>query len=103
MAGERYYWDANAFLGFLKEGKGRVEMCRQVLEAGERGEIQIITSSLTLVEVVHIKGRIRMDADDEEKMRAMFEKRYLILMDVNRRISESARQLIWQDSIKITA
>lgn len=95
MKPKRFYWDANSFLAFLKEEEGRVENCRQILHAAERGDIQIVTSALTLTEVVHIKGRIRMDAKDEELISGMFEKDFVI-MDVDRRIAEHARQLLWQ-------
>lgn len=93
-----YYWDSGAFLAFFNEELGRVKHCRQVLEAAERGEIRIITSALTLTEVVHIKGRQRMDEQKESIIRDYFEKKYIILIDVNRKIAEFARKLIWKNS-----
>ena len=71
------------------------------MEAGERGEIKIITSALTLTEVVYIKGRQKMTKKDEDLIQGWFEKPFIILMDVDRRIAERARQLIWQhESLK---
>lgn len=96
MKAKRYYWDSAAFLAFLKEEEGRVGNCRQVLYSAEREEIQIVTSALTLTEVVHIKGRIRMDAKDEALISGLFEKDYIVIVDVDRRIAEHARQLLWQ-------
>ena len=65
MSSPRFYWDANAFLSFFQETPGQFALCRQVLEAGERGEATIVTSALTLTEVVHLKGRVKMTSKDE--------------------------------------
>ena len=101
MIPQKVYWDANPFLSFFQAIPNQMDACRQVLEAGERGEIKIVTSALTLTEVVYIKGRQKMTKKDEDLIQGWFEKPFIILMDVDRRIAERARQLIWQhESLK---
>src|SRR5438874_2732118 len=97
MSKLRIYWDAVSYLAFLKAENGRVGICRQVLDAGDRGEIEIATSTLTLIEVVHLKGRPKMTASDETAIRDLFERPSMVLIDANRHIAEMARQLIWQN------
>lgn len=97
MKPPKYYMDAGVFLALFNDEAERVKQCKQVLKAGERGEIQILTSSFTLVEVIHIKGREKLNKDKEEAISAFFENDYIVLVDVTRNLAESARQLIWQN------
>lgn len=49
---------------------GRVENCRSVMYAAERSELRIITSALTLTEVIKIKGKEGMLASAEDRIKA---------------------------------
>ena len=51
------YWDSNAFLGWLAEEPDKIDYCRPVIEAAEAGSVRILTSALTIAEVLWIKGR----------------------------------------------
>ena len=51
------YWDSNAFLGWLAEEPDKIGHCRPVIEAAEAGNVRILTSALTIAEVLWIKGR----------------------------------------------
>lgn len=77
-----------------------MENCRQVLHSAEGGEIKIVTSALTLTEVVHIKGLVPMDAKDETTIEDVFQKDCIVIVDVDRRIAEFARQLVWKHGVK---
>ena len=50
------YWDANVFLGWLKDEADKVDYCRPVIEAANAGKIKIVTSALTITEVLWMKG-----------------------------------------------
>lgn len=43
---QKVYWDANAFLGFLKGEKDRVAACNRVIQAAKNGEVKIWSSSI---------------------------------------------------------
>ncbi len=77
----------------------RVENCKSVLYAAERGELRIVTSALTLTEVIKIKGKA-LSADAEDRIRAFFEHEWLIVRDVDRFIAEQARDFIWKHNLQ---
>ena len=96
MSIQRRYWDSTAFIAFFAEEEGRVDLCQGVLDAAERDEVEIVTSALTLSEVVHIRGRERLDAELEDQLVAFFEQPYIIIVDLIRDVSENARELLWR-------
>jgi predicted nucleic acid-binding protein len=99
MSLPRRYWDANCFLGWFLAEPDKVEACKPVVEAAEAGEIQIVTSAMTLTEVIKLKGHPSLPAAQEETIRLFFENPFLIIVNVDRLVGEYARQLIWQHSV----
>lgn len=83
---------------FNKEA-GRLDKCQSVLFAAERGELRIVTSALTLTEVIKIKGK-PITADKEDRIRAFFEHEWIIVQNVDRFIAEQARDFIWKYSLQ---
>lgn len=47
----RVYWDANVFLSYVNEYADRVQEIEALLEEGKRGEIELLTSTVSVVEV----------------------------------------------------
>ena len=82
MSIQRRYWDSTAFIALFAEEEGRVDLCQGVLDAAERDEVEIVTSALTLSEVVHIRGRERLNAELEDQLVAFFEQPYIIIVDL---------------------
>ncbi len=78
---------------------GRLEHCQSVLYAAERGEFRIVTSALTLTEVIKIKGKA-IKAEAEDQIRAFFEHEWIIVRDVDRFIAEQARDFIWKHNLQ---
>jgi predicted nucleic acid-binding protein len=73
-----------------------VPLCREVIRAAERGEIQIVTSAVALTEVIKLnKGPIEIPKQAEEQIKGFFKQEYIIVVQVTRSIAESARSLIW--------
>lgn len=79
---------------------GRVENCKSVMLAAERGELRIVTSALTLTEVIKIKGKESLKPNVEDTIRAFFEHEWIIVRDVDRFIAEDARDLIWKHGLQ---
>lgn len=92
----RRYWDACAFLGLLAEEPDKIDECNSVIRAAEKGEVRLITSAVTLTEVIKIKGSPRLKEEDEEKIRKYFENSYITVVNADRPLAEDARHLIWQ-------
>ena len=84
---------------FNKEA-GRVENCLSVMYAAERGELRIITSALTLTEVIKIKGKETLLASAEDHIKAFFEHEWIVVRDVDRFIAEQARDFIWKHKLQ---
>ena len=100
MTFERRYWDSDCFLGWLQAEDGKVEPCRHVLNVAARGELEIITSALTIAEVLHIPGRQPIPADKRQQVIDFFKRSYIIPMSITRRIAEESRDLVWDHGIE---
>jgi hypothetical protein len=100
MAADRRYWDSNAFLGWLNGEKDKVDSCEGVLNAAEEGRIEIVTSAITLTEVIKLKGEKPIPKDKEQMIRDFFEQPWILVREVDRFIAEDARQLIWAHGVK---
>ena len=94
------YWDSNAFLGWLAEESDKVDYCRPVIEAAEAGRVRILTSALTIPEVLWIKGQDRISADSAAKVEAFFRHEWIVIRELDRFIAEDARALVWSHNVK---
>ena len=90
------YWDSDCFLGWLAEEPDKVSDCQSVIRAAEAGDLRIVTSSLTLVEVVKLKSRTPLPPEKEVVIRSFFEHSYIVIRQLDRRTAERARELIWK-------
>lgn len=95
-----HYWDACTFLAYLKGEPDKVDACVAVLEHAKQGKIKIVTSSISLVEVIKLKGKSPIPKDQEDKIKKFFQHKWIILQDVERKTSEFARDLIWEYGLK---
>jgi predicted nucleic acid-binding protein len=89
------YWDSCAFIGLLKAEEDKIEVCREIVHQAARGESRIVTSALTFIEVVHLGSRHEITSQDEERLSAFFEHDYISVINVDRRVGELARRLLW--------
>jgi predicted nucleic acid-binding protein len=95
-----YYWDSSVFIAFLNDEvqDNRGENVEQFLDEAEAGDVFIITSSFTLVEVIKLKGQNPIQFTASKKLTEFFEKDYFRFVDATRKITASARDLIWTHS-----
>lgn len=100
MSVEKIYWDSDCFLGHFKADDGKAEKCDGVLQRAERGEVLIVTSALTLAEVLWMRGGPRLSEDKALIVRKFFRKTFIRVYNVSRKISESAQDLVWDHDIK---
>ena len=94
------YWDSNAFLGWLAEEPDKLEYCRSVIRAAEAGKVGILTSALTIAEVLWIRGQNRIPADSATKVEAFFKHQWIVVRELDRFIAEDARALVWNHNVK---
>lgn len=94
------YWDSVTFLGWLGEEPDKVPDCRPVLEAAEAGTVTLVTSALTIAEVLWPKGHKKIPAEHARKIEAFFRHSWIIVRELDRFIAEDARELVWNKNIK---
>lgn len=92
----RRYVDSDVFLGWLKNEPDKVEECRTVIRGAEEGLIVLVTSSLTLTEVIKLGPGREILETDQQKVVDFFKHEWIIVRLLDRRIAEYARQLIWK-------
>lgn len=96
---ERRYWDSNCFLAWLQGEEGRDDKCQAVLDLAGRGEIEIVTSVLTLAEVLRLRPRDALPTERRAAVENLFNRQYIRTLMLTRRIAETARDLVWDHGI----
>ncbi|OGI00185.1 MAG: hypothetical protein A2Y25_00360 [Candidatus Melainabacteria bacterium GWF2_37_15] len=92
---EQVYWDSSVFLGWFLNENDRVEKCKAGIELAQKEKLIILTSAITLTEVIKIKGQKPLQSEQEEEIKKIFEYEYIKLINIDRYIAEDARHLIW--------
>lgn len=72
MTLELIYWDSDAFLGWFQEEAGKVDLCQGTIERSKTGEVVVVTSTLTLAEVLWMRGGPRIPEEKADKVRRFF-------------------------------
>jgi predicted nucleic acid-binding protein len=94
-------WDSSCWSAHLGREPGRVDRTRSVINAAESGDLRIVTSALALIEVIKLKSREPLPPEKEPTIRAFFKQPYIIIREVDRRVGELARDLIWTHRIPV--
>lgn len=100
MTVEKIYWDSDAFLGWFQGEEGKVEQCDGVIQRAERGDVLIVTSALTLAEVLWMRGAPKVSKDKATLVKKFFRRSYIRVYNVSRKIAEAAQELVWDNSIR---
>jgi predicted nucleic acid-binding protein len=98
----RVAWDSCTWIAHIQrerilgaDGKTVIEdrsaMCRPVLDAAERGVIEIVVSAIALVEVL---ARNRTSGIDDQRVRDFFDNDYILLVNVDKHLGDFARRLM---------
>ena len=100
MTIEIIYWDSDAFLAWFQEEAGKVELCEGTLDRASKGELVIVTSTLTLTEVLWKRNGPKIAQDKADLIRRFFRRSYFKLRNVTRAVAESAQDLVWSNNIR---
>ena len=96
---ERVYWDSDCFLGHLQGEEGKVDSCQQVLQAAKDGGLLIVTSALTLAEVLAVKNKEKIPKEIKDSVINFFANDYISVRNLDRKIAEIAREIVWDNGI----
>lgn len=99
MPAEIRYWDSCCFIAYLADEDG-ADGCDEVLNAARAGSLRIVTSMLTLAEVVKLKKHKPIPIEDQTKLDDAFKPSYLHLRNVDRATAALARSLVWAEDIE---
>ena len=90
----RRYWDSCNFISLIAEDEAdRAEICQRILEDAGAGKLVIVTSTLTIAEVIRMRGKPMLTEDEEATISNFFLHSYILMYDVTRVVAENARQL----------
>ena len=96
MSIDKVYWDSDCFLALLKAETDKIDKCKGTIEKAEKGELLIIASAITLIEVIKMKGKQLIKREAEKKIRAFFDNAFISIRNVDREIGIIARDLLWK-------
>src|SRR5207244_9010000 len=85
------YWDTATFLGWLSEEPDKVPETKPVLDAAEAGNVMLVTSALTIPEVLWLKGHSKIPAPDANKVEAFFKHGWIVVRELDRLFAKEAR------------
>lgn len=97
------YWDTGPFLALLKNEAHRMADVAPIIEAAEAGAVRLVTSGVTLVEVVKLDQKlapVEVPPEDAEKIRRYFLRSYISIRTFDRPTATIARQLIWDHGLQ---
>lgn len=97
---DKIYWDSNAFLAWLQNETGREAACKDTLDAARRGDFLIVTSALTLAEVLWLRGAPRLAEDKADILNGFFRRSCIRLVNLDRRIAQRAQRLVWESKVR---
>ena len=92
MPPPRRLWDSSVIIGFLAGDENVLEHCQLIVEQAERGELEIVVSTLAAAEVAYLEGY--SDEDSEDMIREFFGRDYIVLVAVDARMAAVARGLV---------
>lgn len=99
MSIDRRYWDSDCFLGWLQAEPDKESQCREVLEAADDGNVLIVTSALTIAEVLALKNAAPIPVAERTKVEAFFRSPYIVIRNITRRVAEQAREYVWDNGV----
>lgn len=95
---KRYYWDSCAFLGLLNGEANKRRELEIVYSAAKRGEAEIWTSAITLVEVNHLASEAGtpkpFPPENDDIIAALLEQPFIKIVPVDLETGREARKLL---------
>jgi predicted nucleic acid-binding protein len=90
------YWDSCVFIHALQRTPQWEPMLAAIVRAAQSGDVHIVTSALTLVEV----ARSGDTGTDDAVIRGLFQNPYIIVRELDRGTATSARQIVRDHGLK---
>lgn len=88
----RHLWDSCVIIDYLAGRPEVAEACKKIIAQAERGELEIVVSSIATIEVAYLKGSA--DQDSEARIRELFGRNYIVPVAIDVRVALLARHLV---------
>jgi predicted nucleic acid-binding protein len=102
---DRIYWDSCAYINYLEGGHVLADPMELIMEDWGKGLVTIVTSSLTIAEVLYVRCSDQLKRTDrtrEKDIEALFNPptgSRLLLVELSRLTAFKARDLVWNSGI----
>lgn len=90
---EVWYWDSCVLLGVLKKETDKIHVLSRLLYEADAGGAQIVLSAWSLFEVINLGSST--DEKSERVIRDFLRRSCFRVVNLDRRIAESGRELMW--------
>lgn len=97
---DRIYWDSCVFIDCLQRTASRINVLLEIIEVATRGQVKIVTSALSIAEVVSICSTRPVPVSEANKIKCFFENRFILLQQVDRATAELAADIGRQHKIR---
>ena len=104
-----WYWDSCVLLGLLKAEADKISDLEQMILDADDGKASILFSAWSFLEVLWLRGSnepMAMTPDDEKLVQQFMMRSCFKIRNLDRKIAEDSRQLIWdckQKDIRLSA
>jgi predicted nucleic acid-binding protein len=89
------YWDTCLFIEILqKDNQERFEACEEMRAKAEKGELVIVTSTLTIVEVNKLPESGALPEEQSRQILDFLENPYIVLRQLDRPTAERAHEIV---------
>lgn len=91
-----------SIIGWLADEADKVPKLKPVIEAAQEKDsnIKIVVSALALAEVLWLKNAPRLGKEKGRKIKDFFKHEYVVVVDVDTRTAELARELVWDYGVR---
>ena len=96
MGANDRYWDSVVFLGWLAGEEDKTDDIRSVIRQAEDGRLKLVTSALTLTEVIKLRSKTTLPPEKQPIIDAFFKNDYIVIRQLDRSTAELARRMIWE-------
>lgn len=97
-SGDRFYWDACCWIGLLNQEAEKHRELQVIWKSAERGEYEIITSTVSQVEVFKKKCEKNdpkpLSEENDQQISVMFAQPHVLRVQLTPQIAENARSLL---------
>jgi predicted nucleic acid-binding protein len=95
------YWDSNCFLGVLNKEADKLAACNAVIREANARNVRIITSALTIAEVLWPKDLpLQLPPERAADVQAFFQHEWIVVRDLDRTVAEKAREVVWNYKVR---